>query len=98
MVSVPIIAFAYPGGDFNNELRAEVEMAGYLMGFTTVPGTNVFPCDRMALRRTEISASDSRFVFKMKLRGALDWLWFKDAKWMRGLLRRTNRLLMLLAR
>ncbi len=58
--------------------------AGYAVAFTTVTGS-VRPGDNpLRLRRTEVSATDSRFVFALKMRGALDWTRIKDE----GLLRR----------
>lgn len=77
-------AFAYPEGCVDDRVEAAVRRAGYALAFTTVTGP-VRPGDNpLRLRRTEVSATDSRFVFALKMRGALDWTRIKDE----GLLRR----------
>lgn len=86
--------FAYPVGDFDSDVEKEVTAAGYSAAFTTVPGTNAPGTPITALRRTEVSASDSFFVFKMKILGALDWLWFKESAAFRKLTTWPNRWLL----
>ena len=86
------IALAYPGGDFDAAVQACAAEAGYALAFTTVPGVNPPHAPPLALRRTEVSASDGPFVFALKIAGALDWLAFKEAAWMRRLLRVANRI------
>jgi peptidoglycan/xylan/chitin deacetylase (PgdA/CDA1 family) len=98
MIGSPVTALAYPGGNFDGEVEAAVRRAGYLMAFTTIPGKNRANANLTALRRTEVSRSDSRLVFRLKLAGALDWLWFKDTEATRAILRRVNSMLTPLAR
>lgn len=77
-------AFAYPEGCVDDRVEAAVRRAGYAVAFTTVTGP-VRPGDNpLRLRRTEVSSTDSRLVFALKMRGALDWTRIKDE----GLLRR----------
>lgn len=91
------IALAYPGGDFDAAVQARAGEAGYRLAFTTIPGVNLPGSPPLALRRTEVSASDGAFVFTLKIAGALDWLAFKEAAWMRRLLRAANRVMAPLA-
>lgn len=94
----PVRALAYPGGDFDGRVEAAARAAGYRLGFTTRTGALGAGWNSLALRRTEVSASDSRFLFRMKLAGALDWLAVKDGAFLRGLIGAANRLLLPLAR
>jgi len=98
MLGTPVTAFAYPGGDTDAAVEARAAEAGYALAFTTVPGVNPVGSRPLVLRRTEVSASDSPFVFRMKLAGALDWLAFKEAAWFRRLLQTVNRMMMPLVR
>lgn len=94
----PVAALAYPEGDVDPAVEHAATSAGYALGFTTVPGRNA-PGDRpTALRRTEVSASDSLLVFRMKLSGALDWLAFKESARFRAAIGAMNRRLMPFAR
>ena len=94
LLDAPVIALAYPGGDFNREVEDATAAAGYLLGFTTIPGRNETGTDQYAVRRTEVSASDGRFVFRMKMAGHLDWLSLKECSAIRAALRLVNRILM----
>lgn len=85
---------AYPDGDFDARAESAAARAGYEASFTTVPGINTGATPRHALRRTEVSASDTFFVFRMKLRGTLDWLWFKEARALRRAIRFSSRMLL----
>lgn len=69
----------YPAGDFDARTEEAAAKAGYAASFTTIPGINSALDRPHALRRTEVSASDSFFIFRMKMRGALDWLAFKES-------------------
>lgn len=93
-VGRPIRLLAYPGGDFDDRAQAAAKSAGYVASFTTIPGTNDTTTPRQALRRTEVSASDTLFLFRMKMAGALDWLWFKEAPALRRAIGLSNRLLL----
>lgn len=98
MFGAPVRSFAYPGGDFDARVEEVVARAGYAAAFTTSTGATA-PAERStALSRTEVSASDSRFVFRMKLSGALDWLSVKDSAPMRRMLSLSSRILMPLAK
>lgn len=85
---------AYPDGDCDARVESVAARAGYDASFTTVPGVNTVATRPQALRRTEVSASDTFFLFRMKLRGTLDWLWFKEARPIRRAVSYSNRLLL----
>ena len=67
---------AYPFGIFDQALQALAREVGYVGVFTSIPGTNLQGDDAYALKRREVTASDTGFVFKMKVAGALDSFWF----------------------
>lgn len=90
-VAKPVTAFAYPEGDVDAAVEWAVSEAGYTLAFTTVPGRNGLGTRPTALRRTEVSASDSPIVFRMKLAGALDWLAFKESAGVRAVIGALNR-------
>lgn len=94
----PVSSFAYPGGDFDDRVQESVARAGYTAAFTTLTGSVRAGEAPTAIHRTEVSASDSRLVFRMKLGGKLDWLAIKDSGPVRRLLAVSNRLLMPLAK
>lgn len=85
--------FAYPAGDVNERVQKAAIAAGYRVAFTTVPGIANATCDRVALPRTEISASDSHLVFRMKLAGLLDWTRFKERAGFRCAIGKINQIL-----
>jgi len=64
--------FAYPRGKADPGLARQVRAAGYRGAVTVRPGINRPPCDRYLLRRTEISGSDNREDFMLKLEGGFD--------------------------
>ena len=90
MTGGPVSWFVYPGGDFNAVTEEAVKQAGYTLAFTTIPGVNRPGVPLSALRRTEVSASDSMLVFSAKLAGALDWLAFKESAGVRRIGKRIN--------
>lgn len=99
IAGAPALLLAYPGGDFDHRSESTATRAGYAASFTTIPGVNETATRLQALRRTEVSASDTFFLFRMKVAGALDWLWFKEAPGLRRVIGVTNRwLFRLLAR
>jgi peptidoglycan/xylan/chitin deacetylase (PgdA/CDA1 family) len=93
-IGAPVTSFAYPGGDFDAATEGFAGGAGYSLAFSTIPGVNVPGTPLLALRRTEVSASDSMLVFRCKMAGALDWLWFKESRGLRRWVGRINQLLM----
>ena len=97
MFGTGVLSFAYPGGDFDDRVQQSIVRAGYATAFTTLTGATRSE-DPTMLSRTEVSASDSRLVFRMKLQGSLDWLTIKDSAPVRRLLSASNRLLMPLAK
>lgn len=92
-----VVAIAYPGGDFDAATQSAASRGGYVLGFTTIPGINRPGGALTALARTEVSASDSFFVFRMKIAGALDFLSFKESPRMRAFIGAINRCLLPLA-
>jgi len=78
-VGAPVRLFAYPEGDVDDRVEAATRAAGYALAFTTVTGAVCAGANPLRLRRTEVSASDSRFIFALKMRGALDWTRIKDS-------------------
>ena len=93
----PVRCVAYPGGDFDAMTELSAVKAGYALAFTTIPGVNCPDTPLTALKRTEVSASDSFLVFRMKMAGALDWMWFKEGRGLRRFVSRLNHLLLPLA-
>ena len=78
----PVFAFSYPKGsigDFNDDLEAAVQTAGYEIAFTTVPGTNVPPINPLRLRRHNVEDFGPRF-FAALLDGTADVLALKDTR------------------
>lgn len=94
----PIPIFAYPGGDFNSEIVTQVGRAGYKIGMTTIPGINRANTNPLLLNRTEVSKSDSLFLFKMKIKGHLDWLAIKESESVRRFMGRLTDIIILLTK
>lgn len=86
----PCTSVVYPFGDADDRVSAAARVAGYALGMTTGSGTNLPGADMLALRRTEVSVSDTRLIFALKMRGYFDWLRVRDLKFYRGALRRLN--------
>jgi peptidoglycan/xylan/chitin deacetylase (PgdA/CDA1 family) len=76
--------FCYPRGSESAAVRALVAASGYEAACSVYPGTNDGGTDLMALRRTEIAASDGPAEFAMKLDGAFDG-WHHALQRVRGL-------------
>ena len=98
VTGVPVTSVAYPGGDYDASTKMCVAKAGYTLAFTTIPGVNRPGVALTALRRTEVSASDSLFLFKMKMAGNLDWLAFKESPAFRRLIGCLNTVMLNMAR
>ncbi len=59
--------FAYPYGDYNEDIVNLVSEAGYRLGFTTRPGSQLRSSEQLILRRVTISGFDTIETFKAKL-------------------------------
>lgn len=90
LVGRPVIALAYPGGDYDGRVETAARRAGYRAAFTTRPGPNGTGAPMMRLNRTEVSASDPIGVFRSKLEGRLDWTAVRDSSAYRAAMRAMN--------
>lgn len=68
------IPFAYPNGNFNDEIKKAVARAGYNCALTTVHGFNSGSSDLYALKRNEIGNNGDIHIFIAALSGALDFI------------------------
>lgn len=69
--------FAYPYGSraaFNERIKKIVKDRGYERAYTNIAGFNSGNTDLYELRRIRIYNTDNMFRFKMKLRGAYNWV------------------------
>ena len=64
-----ILSFAYPNGDFNNDLAKAVEQAGYTCALTYRKGNNSNSTSRYKLFRRGINFEDDLEVFACKVAG-----------------------------
>jgi peptidoglycan/xylan/chitin deacetylase (PgdA/CDA1 family) len=80
-------ALSYPHGESSPAVEAAAREAGYQLAFTVDPGIAERSCNRLALPRIEVLASDSMRLLRVKLATAR-W----PARW-RGLALRVARLL-----
>lgn len=71
---LPVKAFCYPRGDYNEIIKKIVDDAGFSCAFSVKPGKNNQDTHLFELRRTEVSGYDSLFDFIKKLKGAYDFL------------------------
>ncbi|MBK8816872.1 MAG: polysaccharide deacetylase family protein [Methylococcaceae bacterium] len=90
-LGISVTSLAYPRGIYNDQIILAAQNAGYQTAFTTEPGINPQNMSTMALHRTEISASDTLFLFKQKMAGNLDWFDFKKLVGVRTLIDRINK-------
>lgn len=84
---------AYPAGHHDVRVCDATSAAGYKVGFTTVTGAACCNSDPMRVPRSAISASESLFIFRMHMAGALDWMRFKERPGFRRVMERINRFL-----
>jgi peptidoglycan/xylan/chitin deacetylase (PgdA/CDA1 family) len=73
----PVNYFAYPFGprsSFSDETKGLVRESGFLMAYTNIMGFNHDKSDPYALRRIRIYSNDNGLRFRMKLRGAYNWV------------------------
>lgn len=68
------IPFAYPNGNFNDEIKKAVAVAGYNCALTTVHGFNSGTSDLYALKRNEIGNKGDIHIFIATLSGTLDFI------------------------
>ena len=64
---LPIIAFSYPYGEYNEDIKKLVKEAGFTCAFTVEPGINRQNGDLFELKRIAIDGHDSLFDFKKKI-------------------------------
>ena len=91
MFARPCRSLAYPSGDVDARVAVAARAAGYDLAFTTRSGLNPVGCDTALLNRTEVSASDSRLIFALKMRGVFDWLGVRDTVFYRKVMRVLHR-------
>lgn len=69
--------FAYPYGSrtsFNAEIKRLIRDSGYDEAYTNIMGFNRQTSDRYELSRIRIYSNDNMFRFRLKLRGAYNWV------------------------
>lgn len=69
--------FAYPYGarqSFNEHIKQIVKETGYEKAYTNIMGFNVKDFDWYELRRIRIYSDDNMFRFRMKIKGAYNWI------------------------
>jgi GT2 family glycosyltransferase/peptidoglycan/xylan/chitin deacetylase (PgdA/CDA1 family) len=74
-------AFSYPHGEWNQEVTAAVQASGYEVAFTVTPGAVERGCNRYALARIEVLASDSPRRLRLKLATARWPARWRDLAW-----------------
>jgi peptidoglycan/xylan/chitin deacetylase (PgdA/CDA1 family)/glycosyltransferase involved in cell wall biosynthesis len=77
-LGIPIAAFAYPYGDYNQSIQIMVKQAGFNAGCTVDAGLNSLGTPSEALHRVEIQGTDSIIRLGLAL-----WLGDADAIWRR---------------
>jgi peptidoglycan/xylan/chitin deacetylase (PgdA/CDA1 family) len=65
----PVYWFAYPYGSVDAGAQAAVERAGYLLSYTTVPGTWLSILQRVALKRINVPGTETLAQFGAALGG-----------------------------
>ncbi|MDP3787239.1 MAG: polysaccharide deacetylase family protein [Candidatus Omnitrophota bacterium] len=71
--------FAYPYGSkrsYNSAIKKIVKESGYEKAYSNIMGFNTKDTDPYDLRRIRIYTNDNMFRFKMKTRGAYNWVDF----------------------
>ncbi len=89
-LSQKINTFAYPVGtraDFDDAIIEIVKAHKYTCACSNMYGMNDENSDTFALKRIGIETTDSFFIFKQKLNGALNIMSFKDTKFFQELKR-----------
>lgn len=74
-LGVPVRVFSYPGGFFDQKIRAMVIAAGYLAAVATNPGKGYPSDDIFALKRLRISENAANlFVFAVETSGLYNYM------------------------
>mgnify|MGYP001561430839 FL=1 len=77
LLNTPVKYFAYPfgcKGSFNKITEEEVRKSGYAAACTNIFGTNRQGENPFTLKRTRITWNDTPLKFRIKLKGAYDWV------------------------
>lgn len=80
MIGAEPQCFAYPYGEFNGRVLAEVKAAGYLGACTTLHGLNDSRTDPFQLRRAQVSGKDRLIDFRLKLKLGYGLLSYSNLK------------------
>jgi peptidoglycan/xylan/chitin deacetylase (PgdA/CDA1 family) len=62
MLDHEVSLFCYPNGDYDRQVRDEVERAGYRLAVTAQPGMNAAGCDPLSLRRIHTEFDVAHFI------------------------------------
>lgn len=76
-IGKPVKCFAYPTGSRHTvtpRLKELIQKSGYTEAYTNIMGFNNSESDVYALRRMRIYNTDTMPRFKMKVKGAYDWV------------------------
>lgn len=77
-----VTAFSYPIGtatEITDSITEVVKRSGYNCACSAIIGSNDIKSDLFSLRRIGIERSDTMYVFKKKVAGALDIMFIKDS-------------------
>lgn len=77
MIGKKVESFAYPFGSkqsFNDRIKQIVKDSGYERAYTNIMGSNGAGKDPYELRRIRVYTGDNMFRFKMKIKGAYNWI------------------------
>ena len=69
LTGLPVMAFSYPYGEYNEAIKKLAEEAGFACAFTVERGRNREGVDLLELRRIAIDNDDSLSDFKKKITG-----------------------------
>lgn len=70
----PFITFAYPYGDLNDEVKAEVRKAGFTFAVSTDSGEITVDSDLFQIRRIGIFPRNSMLTFRRKISGYYNFI------------------------
>ena len=75
-----LTTFAYPYGDYNDEVKQIVKEAGFKFAVATNSGDITFDCDLFAIRRIGIFPKNSLHTFKRKVSGRYGFIQMRREK------------------